>query len=676
MDLIKLPDLKKIEVVDFSLYSQKPTFTYEFVKGINLIIGGNGLGKTTFINLIKYALIGNYTQVTDVRTYKENKIEKRLSLDPYYFRNRMDDKYPNNESAKVILTFSVDKTLIKVTRNLYELQIEEVFVECNDESYYLSGEVISQRKYDSIPRSETETRKRYLQCIYEETVTKMCNFSDFDSAIFFIHDILSFDEKRQTLFWDKNIQLPLLSKHFNPPELDKEIEELKREVKYYDSLSRHKQEDIRAITKVLKRKENLNSNIEKNKDSLLLNYSKLKNSLNSLIVKKEKTNEKLSIENKYLKDLLSKKNRLMNEIAAIEEKLSEYRSSIYEEIWSNLNPKYEIYLKNISINKTCPLCNNDIINDMILERIKNNKCILCEHELDSKKRCNNIEEEKLEKEMNVVLATKQNIEKNILNRKNTIRNLERQVNETELEIAKTKDLIYSYQKTLETQSENNSDGDESLNIIMDELNDLEKEKNNFIEIRDNLKSKLDKKIEFMESKILHSTKDISALFSKYANNFLGLNTKLIYDMNPNEKQKMYIPFIEDSPRYTSDSLSESQSFFIDQSFRFGIIDFFNPNKDNSAFYICETPDSSLDISYELNAADIFIEFSNKPNTFIMTSNFNNSKFIEYIIKNSNKLNHLNLLNIGNTTKVQFENEELNSLSKNIEVMISEKNKQY
>ncbi len=676
MELLRFPDLKTIEVVNYSLYAQKPTFKYEFVKGINLIIGGNGLGKTTFINLIKYALVGNYKQVTEVRTYKENKIERRVSLDPYYFRNRMNKSYNKNEMARVILTFVVEDTVVKITRNLYELQIEEVLINCDGKSYYLSGDIISQRKYDSIPVKKFEEKKKYLQYNYEEFMKKICNFSDFDSLIFFVNDILSFDEKRKTLFWDKDIQLPLLSKHFNPPELDKKIEDLKREIKYYDSLSRHKQEDIRAIRKVLKRKEELNSNLEEDKSNVSINYSKLKNDLDNLIDKRRSLDDKISVENQYLKDLISEKNQVMNEVASLEEILSKIRSAVYDDIWGNLNPKYELYLKNISMNKTCPLCNNSIGDSVILERIEANKCILCEHELGINKRNNKDNENELEEKMKSKLMKKQDIEKNILNRQKNIKLLENNLNDIELEIAKTKDLVYSYKKVLDSKSDKDNNKDESIKLIMEELTDLENEKNQYIKVKENLQFDLDKNIGIMEDKILHSTRDISNLFSKYANNFLGLETKLVYEINPMQNHKMYVPCIQNSKRYTSESLSESQSFFIDQSFRFGIIDFFNKIGEGTCFYICETPDSSLDISYELNAADIFIEFSNKPNTFIITSNFNNSRFIEYIIKNSVKLNYLNLLYIGNATKVQLENSELRNLSNKIEVMIDEKNSKH
>ena len=75
---IYLPELVSINIKNYTLYPNGLDYTYDFVKGVNLILGGNGMGKTTFVNIIKYALIGPYRQQFDYsRTYLEKKVEKR-----------------------------------------------------------------------------------------------------------------------------------------------------------------------------------------------------------------------------------------------------------------------------------------------------------------------------------------------------------------------------------------------------------------------------------------------------------------------------------------------------------------------------------------------------------------------------------------------------------------------
>ncbi len=42
---INLPELLSIDIKNYTLYPNGLDYTYDFVKGINLILGGNGMGN-------------------------------------------------------------------------------------------------------------------------------------------------------------------------------------------------------------------------------------------------------------------------------------------------------------------------------------------------------------------------------------------------------------------------------------------------------------------------------------------------------------------------------------------------------------------------------------------------------------------------------------------------------
>ena len=110
--------------------------------------------------------------------------------------------------------------------------------------------------------------------------------------------------------------------------------------------------------------------------------------------------------------------------------------------------------------------------------------------------------------------------------------------------------------------------------------------------------------------------------------------------------------------------SQSPSvFFVDYSFRMSILSFFYTT---GSFYICETPDSSLDISYEENAADIFIKYISFPNVLIMTTNLNNTSFIKTILGKTQNKKILNLFKIGKVSEVQKRHDVLKKLSDELE----------
>jgi hypothetical protein len=255
MNKIQLPTLKSINIKKFSLFPNGLDFKHEFIEGVNLIIGGNGIGKTTLVHLIKYGLIGLYKKELEVKRRLEARIEKRANLPYNFFSNRMDHTYPENEDSEVVFTFNIGSKEFEVTRGVYEIILKKVVISENGNSRKLEGKLVSQREYDELTRYERTSKKikDTLQFKYEDEVTKASNLSDFNSLIFFANEILTFGESRRTILWDSEIQSKLSSKYFNDPLLDKRKEESERDAKYYDSLGRHKSEEIKAINRVIKK---------------------------------------------------------------------------------------------------------------------------------------------------------------------------------------------------------------------------------------------------------------------------------------------------------------------------------------------------------------------------------------------------------------------------------------
>lgn len=90
-----------------TIYPNGSDYAFDFVKGINLVLGGNGMGKTTFVNIIKYSIIGNYKKQFDyTRTYKDKIIERRTQLPAGFFSNRMSASISLDKEPIVEVSFS------------------------------------------------------------------------------------------------------------------------------------------------------------------------------------------------------------------------------------------------------------------------------------------------------------------------------------------------------------------------------------------------------------------------------------------------------------------------------------------------------------------------------------------------------------------------------------------
>ena len=116
---IYLPELLSINIKNYTLYPNGLDYTYDFVKGINLVLGGNGMGKTTFVNIIKFGLVGLYRKAKDLtRTYQGRAIVKRLLYPSDYFSARQDDSIETTGEATVSLRFRIKEESFVVTRSL------------------------------------------------------------------------------------------------------------------------------------------------------------------------------------------------------------------------------------------------------------------------------------------------------------------------------------------------------------------------------------------------------------------------------------------------------------------------------------------------------------------------------------------------------------------------------
>ncbi|SFS30626.1 AAA family ATPase [Lutibacter maritimus] len=645
MRKIYLPTLKKIHIQNFTLYPNGLNFEYEFINGINIIIGGNGMGKTTLVNLIKYSIIGHYKKDFDfTRTYKDRKIEKRILHPMDYYKNRQDSSITTDSKANITISFEINDNLFSVTRCIESITLNSYSLNGDK----IEGKIISQSKYEDL---SDDIKHEYLQKKYEDDISKVSELS-FDDLIFFVNEILYFGEDHKTILWNdgkigNDVQNELFNKYFNTPELDKLRQEAERQAKYFDSSARHRSEDIRAIKKVLD-KVNDSKNKDDNTQSINSKIINIKNEI-------EKLDKQLDNKQSYRKKVDNKIQLLSNQINEISVKETNLdkdkktaENKLFANKWQHLHKNYDLYFKSIKTNHICPLCTKEV-EDTFAEAIlsNSNNCILCNQEI------NEVENKSLDLEYD-------EINKLLIEEHRKLQNFQKEISEND-KILKELDKEFriisarkrEFQSTLrELEFSNskvpNSETDQ-LQAFYDEIANLEKLKNEFQEKSTIEKNKADEFSKLIEEQISKETKRFSILFSEFAGEFLGVKCSLTY-ADLGDGNKRFYPVIDGKTRQFEEELSESQRFFVDHSFRMSILSFFYTKP---TFYIVETPDSSLDISYEKNAAKVFMKFLEKDNSLILTTNLNNSEFLNHLIELSkNQISIISLLDIGKKSVIQ------------------------
>lgn len=650
---IYLPELVSINIKNYTLYPNGLDYTYDFVKGINLILGGNGMGKTTFVNIIKFGLIGLYRKAKDLtRTYQGRAIVKRLLYPSDYFSARKDDFVKAVGEATVTLHFLIKDAHFRVVRSLDTGTL--LYVTINGTP--LVGEPLTEDRYERL--ENINLQKPYLLYAYETQIRAYSNLT-FDDLIFFVNEILFFGENHNTVLWNEGIdgktdvQYELFTKYFSEPELNERRQEMSRQARYYDSLSRHKSEDMRVINNLLKKLKQSDGD-GTSPQSATIDIIALKGEIEKLT---EELSAIKSAQKKLDEDIANLQgeiNRDSLQASKLDDEKKQLEKEMNASLWETLHPMYDVFVKNIQLNHVCPICNQET--DVLVDRVNEatSKCFVCGSEIHL------TSDEILTAKYKEVIATHKSLYQGIANKQRKIRAIEDSQHNLDRDF-REKDLKRrSLQQQLREQEFKRAESAEpdKLQALDDEYNKYAKEKEELQKKSDEYKVQELQLTSRIAEEILSNVSRFSSIFSSYAQQFLGVSCSLEYN-SYDDRPKRFYPVIDGKVRKQEESLSESQRFFIDHSFRMSILTFFYQSP---SFYIVETPDSSLDLSYEQNAAGVFLQFLKKPNIVIVTSNLNNSSFISHLTKDESvQLSMVGLLDIAKQSAIQGGNERIKNI---------------
>lgn len=454
------------------------------------------------------------------------------------------------------------------------------------------------------------------------------------------------------------------NKYFNDPDLDKKRQEAIRKAKYFDSLSRHSSEDMRAINKVLSKMKDtpVTDHSTNNKENTALILIGLREKLAEMDAKLAAIQKERASKSQEISLLQNEINKISLSANDIDKQLKQIEEKLNNHIWETLHPSYHVFIKNIQLNHICPICNKP--NDDLVEKVANdsNICFACGASINE----NTEIDTRLKNSFDEISIHRKTLYQSINSKKRTIQNIEQQIISLDSEFSNTelkRRTILQQVRELEYENAMSDNSQNSIQPFLDEVNRLTLQKEAYQKQRDeqyNIVTSISNEIDDVITANVHV---FSSIFAQYAGKFLGVPCELTYIKQAGDNNKRFYPVIDGKVRFYEEEMSESQRFFVDHSFRMSILTFFYRTP---SFYIVETPDSSLDISYERNAASVFAEFLKKPNSLIITSNLNNSLFIEHILDQEDiDLGIVGLLEIAKQSTIQNTSEQLKSIYRHI-----------
>lgn len=604
-----LPKIKELHIRDYDLY--KCPLDVTFSTKLNLVFGTNGLGKTTFLNIIQYSIVGPYSGQIKSRNWKDQQKLKRPMLNKDYFKNRMSE---HKEEADVTVVYNLGDDEYEVCHSLYEYRLKSVKVNGVD----IKGENVNYETYEKKYFGQTEVDlEKYLIDKYHRKAEQSSCFPDINSFILMITEMMFFTEGREFTFWKQDMCKSILSK-FMPREKYFEYDEVQKLVKKYDSQARLTSYKMSMVKDFLG-----DDFLEKvNKDS---EYSldHLQNINRQIDASKARID---SLEQVILTNERQKKqNRIESE--GVNRKILDIENKWYENIFPNEYQRmYNRYVPSISSGK-CPFCGSEHLN----VRLEIEKCFYCSHKIKIKDKVNldslEIERKNLENES-------RRLQNNYDLLKKEGDSLKVNLNQEEKELHS---LIKQQQKIKQELDIKNND-----NVA--KYQQLELEKQQYLQLLEKTKEREQALAREIDECIYGMFQEYKGIFKKYAYSFLGRDKEIEFELVGKAEEAFFKFSLNGTERESEFALSESQRIFVDMAYRLATLEFFH----RDSYFISETPDSTLDFMFEENAVITFSYFIDSGNTVFMSANARSSRLINSLVeKYKDEYTLVNLLEISN-----------------------------
>ena len=631
MNKFYLPRLEEIVITDYGLY--KCPLKITFNSKLNVIFGTNGTGKSTLLMLILFSIIGPYRGGIKTKTRNEQRKDNRPLYDEDFFINRV---IQFEDMAQVTSKFYINGDKYEVTHSLNDCSLRKVII--NDEE--IKGKVVTYKTYES-KYSKTrekgehnaEELKGYLIYEYQERIKESTDLpGGVNTLINMLLDVMFFDEGRKFTFWSADLQETIIGKYIVDKDFYEEYCEKKLETKALESKYKKASETANFMTKFLQKEKRETDSRYNDENELRIKLVKLDNDIQYNTGELNKRQQEYQRKNERILQLLQ-------EIEKIKEKIQELDEIWYKNLFPSQYTKFYTKFSKKMIENVCPMCGQKHSFN-----IKTEDCIFCQSKLEIEEKPDLVKVDIERRNQQMVLASKnkelEGLRKELAKLKQQIsltkQDIEQKISEkNQIEVSLNPINSALEQNDAKRLEKARQDRDEALlayNTSKEEENVMKKE---------------------VEAKLVNNFRDFSNIFCRHAKSFFGGNHVV----------KLSLPFITDESidetmiRFSLDGkertesfmLSESQRIFTDLAFRFAILTSFH----EQSFFMCETPDSTLDLLHETNAVNTFKEYINMGNTLILTANARKSNLVSELY-NSYDEKDKNVIDLTELSKLALE----------------------
>lgn len=612
-DRITLPRLLRFKLAGF-----QPIFKRDVEMSLNggpyVVLGGNGLGKTTIAQALVYGLAGDVNEAIEE--------QKPLRWNHDYFRQRLDrDKV---DSAFVEVEFRLGKSQLGVRRGF-------------------SNSAVCAFKPPKTTRWIEDSDQ--AQKAFNEAILAYGGYRNSADFAFIVNRLLYLAESRRLLAWDSNAQVRIIMLLNQDAVIEEDFRRRRKELKEMDSNKRHVHV---ALGKINQRLERLKV-AKKSPVTVAAPTAKPKVDLMSLVEQAERIAKQRVKFEKVEQHLSASLTNVSSQIEVLREQIERAEAILLSSVLDRVEIENSLPLFNLADNGICPACGTRQpgLQSVAHQHIAEGKCIICgSDELQEAQP----ELSTLRSQLSESIRSQQAIEGDYRIATIKTEGLKRQEERLQIEINKIR-----YEQPVIALLERDLQPTTKASLLNTKRALEHQEADLQAQILSRQRS-MEKDYQRFRTAVDARIKELRQTYASYATEFLGIPCSLTETTaKENVSFSRFVPEFNGLARESPESCSESQRFFLDIAFRLALIDHVSQAKGQGATFICETPENALDMSYIDNVVRMFKQFLNKGHSLFVTANIQKDSFARTLLQAVPKAQHknhvLNLLDFGQLGKV-------------------------
>ncbi|BDG74386.1 ATP-binding protein [Roseomonas fluvialis] len=606
---ISLPTIARVALANFDLYSNEPNACAVIERPVFCLIGANGLGKSTFLNTINFAITGAIPdpgrKFQSAQDYLRNAGRADRSDD--YFSGRI------SEHARPIASVTVDlawpTATVSVTRDLF-------------------GTAGVTRLAIGLASGATDIHEASdddggdLSALYRAKVLALSGLEDFAQFVFLMHFVATFDEGRHLLMWDDAALTNALYLAFGAdPVAAKAADKLQRDMDRESSRGRNVRFSARHVADRIKQLVDLLKGAETDDHAT---SAELQTQHDALVARQAEAEQRMRRKQAELRDADLKWTDLS---ASLTETQLEYRRLFSSRLRQTSSVDHHPIVRATLSEDRCALCGTVHVATRIQAALDKGDCPLCDSVLDRSGADAG------------AVAQLQRLDREIARIRDGLATILDSRARISDEFAAAQASDEAAAQALREFEEKEAAGlakvqsGSSFSAIQQEIDKLEKERLEFLaqseahyRKRDELRDQLRAYEKALKAQYEAGSERFVPRFRELAEDFIGLpiDVELEHRQGANDSGFGLRMRMDDQLRARPDAVSESQRFFIDIALRMALSEYM---ADSSATLLIDTPEGSLDIAYEARAGSMFSKFVAKGNRLLMTANLRSSQLV-------------------------------------------------